>query len=882
MDNRVIDCLKKGLDKGENAYFFYGDYIHDWYMYDLYHGICDMKNTLKRYFLENDLADYFFYCKNDIFEAFHKEKSQLRECSNSLFQGTVNKQSASNGMSRNNRSKANGTHNQENDKNQKEARDAIEQSGAAGHKSAFQKAVKYCEEHQNEKLIFFFEDYEWTTGMYRSSNDEFLGYIEDVKKLISLKNVYVVISIEEIQMLKKYNFIIDGENAVMIGSPAVEEVFSTYLRLYIRKYQSSTDKRRKVHALNLDFFKELTAVSEAVSAGEKSLKDAVRIFERVMQENNGVLDQKDFMSSLDKIVEEKVYLDDVILNENLKEDVVTRVDKFLTAKNVSEVTKGMILTGPPGTGKTYLVKALANEKNCYFMSASLADLKAEYVGQSAPKIKRLFQKARANAPTILFIDEADTVFPGRDLTSGDTDSFTKDMVNQFLVEMDGVLTGESRVFVVAATNRVNVLDNAIKSRLGKPIVIPLPDKAQRKALFTKLLQKENMNFKSFHFSDEFLDKTNHMSGRDIKDFVDNMRKEAQKQTRNISDYKTEAEAKKLFYDCLRLFEEDLVRKLESSLDITINRPSDKVRYNDIIGCEEIKRAIDRQVEMFDFRARRRADEYDIKMKQGILVYGPPGNGKSQLAQAAANEHGLYFMKITSDTFTKVSLSEQNKTLVKIFNSALQLSEICGEEIKGVLLFFDEFDALASGELLDPRVRGTMLTQLDDQDTLRNPNTKVLFMAATNYYEKLDEAMIRAGRIDEKLEMRDPSPENGTQMLIQFCSQNPKVEPLDEEIAKSAYDNYANNMKEVKIRRFVASQKIILSLTGYDDQKLEKAAELRFENERPSGADLRNYANNLISTAYYRNSFTKDMKLHITEDVVKDVIATYYDKVSHEE
>ena len=329
-------------------------------------------------------------------------------------------------------------------------------------------------------------------------------------------------------------------------------------------------------------------------------------------------------------------------------------------------------------------------------------------------------------------------------------------------------------------------------------------------------------------------------------------------------------------------EEDLVRKLESSLDITINRPSDKVRYNDIIGCEEIKRAIDRQVEMFDFRARRRADEYDIKMKRGILVYGPPGNGKSQLAQAAANEHGLYFMKITSDTFTKVSLSEQNKTLVKIFNSALQLSEICGEEIKGVLLFFDEFDALASGELLDPRVRGTMLTQLDDQDTLRNPNTKVLFMAATNYYEKLDEAMIRAGRIDEKLEMRDPSPENGTQMLIQFCSQNPKVEPLDEEIAKSAYDNYANNMKEVKIRRFVASQKIILSLTGYDDQKLEKAAELRFENERPSGADLRNYANNLISTAYYRNSFTKDMKLHITEDVVKDVIATYYDKVSHEE
>lgn len=877
MDNRVIDCLKKGLDKGENTYLFYGDYIHDWYMYDFHNGICDMKGTLKEYFLGNDLAQYFFYCKNDIFEAYQKQGKEIKECSKTLFQGKVKEGSKSLNLTRNNQGNKqnNNTQNGSTDQNENKAQDAVEQSGAAGHKSAFQKAIKYCKDHQDEKLIFFFEDYEWTTGMYRSSNDEFLGYIEDVKKLMSFKNAYVVISIEEIQMLKRYNFIIDGENAVMIGSPAVDEVFSTYLRLYIRKYQG-----RKSHVLTLDFFKELSAVSEAVSAGEKSLKDSVRIFERVMDESNGVLDRKDFMSSLDKVVEEKVDLDDVILDEALKEDVVTRVDKFLTAKNVSEVTKGMILTGPPGTGKTYLVKALANEKNCYFMSASLADLKAEYVGQSAPKIKRLFQKARANAPTILFIDEADTVFPGRDLSSGDTDSFTKDMVNQFLVEMDGVLTGESRVFVVAATNRVNVLDNAIKSRLGKPIVIPLPDKVQRKALFTKLLQKENMNFKSFHFSDQFLDKTNHMSGRDIKDFVDNMRKEAQKQTRSISDYKTEPEAKKLFYDCLRLFEEDLVRKLESSLDITISRPSDKVKYCNIIGCDEIKRTIDRQVQMFDFRARRRADEYGIQMKRGILVYGPPGNGKSQLAQAAANEHQLYFMKITSDTFTKISLSEQNKTLVKIFNSALQLSEMCGEEIKGVLLFFDEFDALASGELLDPRVRGTMLTQLDDQETMRNPNTKVLFMAATNYYEKLDEAMIRAGRIDEKLEMKNPSPENGTQMLIQFCSQNPRVKPLGMEIARKAYEKYAECMKKEKINRFMNTQKIVLSLAGYDEDKLREAANLRFENERPSGADLRNYVNNLISTAYYGNHFDEG-NIDITEDVVNDVLDTYYDKVNHE-
>ena len=480
------------------------------------------------------------------------------------------------------------------------------------------------------------------------------------------------------------------------------------------------------------------------------------------------------------------------------------------------------------------------------MSASLADLKAEYVGQSAPKIKRIFQKARANAPTILFIDEADTVFPSRDQGGNDSDSFAKDMVNQFLVEMDGMLAGKSKVFVVAATNRVGVLDNAIKSRLGKPIEIPLPNKNERKQLFTKLLEKKGMPFATFGFVDEFLDKTNHMSGRDI--------------------------TKELFYKCLKLFEEDLVRNLEDSLGITISRPDDKIKYKDIIGCDDIKRVIDQQVAIFDPLQRVKAEEYGIKIKRGILLYGPPGNGKSQIAKAAANEHKLYFMKITSDTFTKISLSDQNKTLIKIFNSALQLSEMCGENIKGVLLFFDEFDSLASKELLDSRVRGTMLTQLDDTDTFRNAKTKVLFMAATNFYEKLDEAMIRAGRIDDKVEMKDPSEDDGIKMLKQFCADNPKVEAVDDSVAKEAYDKYIQKRKKIKRTKYIISQKIVWLMAGRDLEELEEYADAHFDLYRPSGADLKNYSERLIATSFYKNNFSSKNKLKITEEIIDEVLS----------
>ena len=328
--------------------------------------------------------------------------------------------------------------------------------------------------------------------------------------------------------------------------------------------------------------------------------------------------------------------------------------------------------------------------------------------------------------------------------------------------------------------------------------------------------------------------------------------------------------KELFYKCLEEFEADLVRRLCDELKIEIIKPKKGIS-DEIIGEEAVKIAIANQVKMFERKERIQAAKYGIKPKKGILLYGPPGNGKSKLAEVSANKHSLYFMKITSDTFTKVSLNEQNNTLIRIFNGAFQLSEMCGDHIKGVLLFFDEFDSLASSELLDYRVRGTMLTQLDDEKTLRNPSSKVLFMAATNFYERLDEAMIRAGRIDEKIEMKNPTEENAIKMLMLFTSKE-KVEALDNEKAQRAYEAFSEKIKEEKVEQFILKSSMQWSLLGKTEEELRNMAIKVNSDVRPSVAELKDYVEKLIATAYYDLSFTDtdEKKILISEDIIMKV------------
>lgn len=854
-NHRILGSVITGLDKGENLFIFHGKYIHDWFLYGLYHGVMKFRDTLERFYLVEKGFDYFIYCRNNVFEVLKSSSKGEIIITNELVRGRVDDSDPLNGLNSSSQKSDSGTDNLQ------QAREAAENI-AEPDKAAFLKAVEYCKNNPKSKVAFFFEDFEWTAGLHKSSNDAELFYIAKALELADYNNCVVNISIANAEMLSKYNIDINKKSVNMIGSATVDEIWHSFARIYFRNRKS----RKKVSEND---FSELSLIAEAVGADDKSLKEVIRIFNRVMNENNWVVDKYHFETALDKHIEEKVSLDDVVMSDEVKTEIVARIDEFLKTDDQSNITKGIILAGPPGTGKTFIVKALANEKNCYFMSPSLADLKGEFVGQTSAKVKRIFQQARGNAPTIIFIDEADTVFPVRD-TSADSDSFAKDMVNQFLVEMDGLGNGNSKVFVIAATNRVNIVDNAIKSRLGTTINVSLPDKRERRQLFANHLRKENAEkLCKLPFFDEFLDKTNRMSGRDIKNFVMSLKTEASSKTRNLSDYNSNDEVKQLFYSALSQYEQNLINDLQNKLNISIEGPKPDLNYKSIIGCENVKNAVNRQLRTFDAAGRKHINDYNIKPKRGILLYGPPGNGKTQMARAAASENNLLFIKVTSDTFAKKTLSEQSQTLLDVFSGAIQLSELCSKQ-RGVLLFFDEFDSLASENLLDSRIRGTLLTQLDDKETMRNPATKVLFMAATNFYQQIDEAVIRSGRIDEKILMDNPTPSQAKELIVKFCRRNPMVEELSENLVNEMYSEYIKSLKEKWISERYNQYKKQWLYQGRSINELTENLKVEAQDEvKPSIASIESFVERLIENAYDERSINEQSKkLFIDSAVIK--------------
>jgi SpoVK/Ycf46/Vps4 family AAA+-type ATPase len=174
------------------------------------------------------------------------------------------------------------------------------------------------------------------------------------------------------------------------------------------------------------------------------------------------------------------------------------------------------LTGPPGTGKTEIARTLANEGGLGFLAATTADVKANFLGQSGNRVKQLFERARANAPVILFLDELDIIAPAR---SGSNDALTDEIVGQLLQELDGIQSRDSEVFLLAATNHAEQIDRAVLSRFQETLAIPLPDLAGRERLLTVLLQKKKVAFSLEEGTPALAAASEGMSGRDLGSWI---------------------------------------------------------------------------------------------------------------------------------------------------------------------------------------------------------------------------------------------------------------------------------------------------------------------------------------------------------------------------
>jgi hypothetical protein len=606
-------------------------------------------------------------------------------------------------------------------------------------------------------------------------------------------------------LLNDYN--LDIESSIYIGNPSAKEIQKMYLRIFL-------SETSKVNLKMTDLFNTLSEISYIISSSNKSLKEARRIYNNIVKHNqNYDLNKKDFTDATEKILDEKITFDDVILKDETKDKILSAVDSFLNSikKEDKNARKGIILTGPPGTGKTFIVKAIANERDCFFLAPTLADLKGEYIGHTSAKVKRIFKKARANEPTILFIDEADTVFTDRN-SKENNDSFLTDMVNQFLVEIDGMTTGMQKVFIIAATNRIESIDPAIRSRLSENITVELPGFNERKELFHKKLLKYNFLFKEKSFQDEICKKTENMSGRDIDNFVKKLYEKVVIKGKydNFSLLKDDDNTKNIFLEVLEDLEEELVHELRRKLKIEIKAPKEiETEIKDIIGYENLKNKI---LDSIRFLNETNEEKYlkrlfGIENQYGLILYGPSGNGKTKLAEAVAKKENLYYIRILSKDFINNFKNNILEEINLIFEESKRLAKMTSLR-KGILLFFDEFDSLAATNTLTNEVRGTLLDYLGNGNKagLRNEESKIIFFAATNYYNDIDEAIKRKGRIDTHIEILNPTENEGKHILQEKINNDKYIKNIDNDLINNIYLRIKDN-KKIKLENIYKNTKL---------------------------------------------------------------------------
>ncbi len=430
--------------------------------------------------------------------------------------------------------------------------------------------------------------------------------------------------------------------------------------------------------------------------------------------------------------------------------------------------KGVLLHGPPGTGKTLMAKAVANETNAHFIAINAPALMSKFVGEAEERIRQVFKEAEENAPTIIFFDEIDAIAPKRDEVVGEVE---RRVVAQLLAAMDG-MEARGNVIVIAATNRVNSIDEALRrpGRFDREIEIGVPTKNGRKEIL--MIHSRGMPLAKDVDLDYFAGITHGFVGADLAALA----KEAAMKALRRYLPKIDLEEETISTEVLEMLEvqkRDFVNALKdvqpSALrEVTVEVPN--IRWNQIGGLEETKEEIKQAIE-WPLKFPDAFKKMGIKPPKGILLYGPPGCGKTLLAKAAATESEANFISIKGPELFSKWVGESSKGVRKVFQRARQVSPC--------IIFFDEFDSVASrrGHAEDSgvgeRVVNQLLTELDGVVELKD----VVFVAATNRPDLIDPGVLRPGRIDKVI--RVPAPDEKSRLSI--LKVHTKTVPLGKDV-----------------------------------------------------------------------------------------------------
>lgn len=415
-----------------------------------------------------------------------------------------------------------------------------------------------------------------------------------------------------------------------------------------------------------------------------------------------------------------------------------------------EAPRGVLLFGPPGTGKTLLAKAVANETNANFYSIGGPEIMSKFYGESEERLRETFKQAQENAPSIIFIDEIDSIAPKREEVSGDVE---KRVVSQLLTIMDG-LESRGKVVVIGATNRPDALDPALRrpGRFDREIEIGIPDQKGRQEILE--IHTRGMPLTEEVKLSSIAKVTHGFVGADLEAVC---REAAMKSLRNVLP-EINLEESKIPVETLNKIKikpqdfETALKEVHPSALREVYVQSPNVKWTEIGGLESIKEELREAIE-WPLKHSDLFTEADIVPPKGLLLYGPPGTGKTLIAKAVATNSDANFISIKGPELLSKWVGESEKGIREVFRKARQASPC--------VVFFDELDSVAprrsSSGSGDSHVGDRLVSQLlTEMDGLQDLNG-VVVIGATNRPDIIDEALLRPGRFDRILEI--PLPDN---------------------------------------------------------------------------------------------------------------------------
>ena len=510
--------------------------------------------------------------------------------------------------------------------------------------------------------------------------------------------------------------------------------------------------------------------------------------------------------------------------------------------------KGVLLHGPPGCGKTLIAKAVANESASNFVTINGPEIMSKFYGESEQRLRQIFKDASAKAPTIVFIDELDAIASKRADVTGEVE---RRVVAQLLALMDGMVS-RGEVIVVGATNRPNSIDPALRrpGRFDREIEIGVPDRDGRREIL--LIHSRGMPLAEDVNLDFFAEKTHGYVGADLQALC---RESAMKALRRYLPDIENAD-KLITPELLEILEvthddfQTAMKEIQPSAIREVFTEIPNIRWTDVGGLDDQVRELKEAIE-WPLKFKESFSRMGISPPRGILLFGPPGCGKTLLAKAVATESEVNFISIKGPEVMSKWVGESEKAVREIFRKAKMAAP--------TIVFFDEIDALApkrgsgfgdSGST--ERVISQLLTEIDGLEMIK----QVVIIAATNRPDIVDNALLRPGRFDRFVLIPPPDQKSRLKILQIFTKEMPIAEDVNlKQIAKEI-EGFSGadieslcresamlalredmNASIVLMKHFTdARKKVYASITAETMKYYEKAAE-RFKRASVEVAEL---------------------------------------------